>query len=100
MEADWGKSRKEIVNVGKSKALLASAALGAVLLTTSVSIASAAGGNDQGGNNTNQGQNQQGFKLSATPELDSLLLFGTGLVGVAGYGALRWRSRRRDDPQV
>lgn len=33
---------------------------------------------------------------SATPELDSLLLFGSGLAGLAGYGSLRWRSRRRN----
>ncbi len=30
----------------------------------------------------------------ATPELDSLFLFGTGIAGVAGYAALRLRARR------
>lgn len=31
----------------------------------------------------------------ATPELDSLILFGSGLAGLAGYGVLRWRGRPR-----
>jgi hypothetical protein len=35
--------------------------------------------------------------VSATPELDSAVLFGTGLLGAAGYGLLRLRARRRDD---
>jgi hypothetical protein len=80
----------------KRKSLLASVALGAVLLIASVSVASAQG-NGQGQNNNGQGQNNnnQGLKLSATPELDSLALFGTGLVGLAGYGMVRWRARRR-----
>jgi hypothetical protein len=30
----------------------------------------------------------------ATPELDSLFLFGTGIAGVASYAALRLRARR------
>ena len=40
--------------------------------------------------------------LSATPELDSLLLFGSGAVGMGGYALTRLRAmktiRRRDDP--
>jgi len=32
---------------------------------------------------------------SATPELDSLLLFASGLLGIGGYGLRRIRSRRR-----
>jgi hypothetical protein len=31
----------------------------------------------------------------ATPELDSLLLFASGLAGLGGYGALRLRGRKR-----
>jgi len=27
------------------------------------------------------------------PEPDSILLFGSGLVGLAGYATLRWRTR-------
>jgi hypothetical protein len=31
----------------------------------------------------------------ATPELDSLLLFGFGLTGLGGYAVTRYRARRR-----
>jgi hypothetical protein len=67
-------------------------ALGALLLMATASAAGAQSGNQNG-----QGQNQNGptVHLSATPELDSALLFASGLVGVAGYGALRWRTRRK-----
>jgi hypothetical protein len=34
---------------------------------------------------------------SATPELDSLLLFGAGVSGLGGYALLRLRGRRRRD---
>ena len=34
-------------------------------------------------------------KLAATPELDSLVLFGFGLSGVGGYALTRFRARRR-----
>ncbi|HEV7663551.1 MAG TPA: hypothetical protein VGQ62_08455 [Chloroflexota bacterium] len=33
--------------------------------------------------------------VSATPELDSLLLFGTGALGLAGYGLTRLRAGRK-----
>ena len=33
--------------------------------------------------------------LGATPELDSLLLFGFGLTGLGGYAVTRYRARRR-----
>jgi len=32
---------------------------------------------------------------NATPELDSLTLLGSGLLGLASYGALHWRGRRQ-----
>jgi hypothetical protein len=38
--------------------------------------------------------------LSATPELGSLVLFGTGLVGAGGYALTRFRARRRQDEHV
>ena len=34
-------------------------------------------------------------KPGATPELDSLLLFGVGLSGLGGYAVTRYRARRR-----
>jgi hypothetical protein len=36
-----------------------------------------------------------GPSVSATPELDSLLLFGFGLSGLGGYAVTRFRARRR-----
>jgi hypothetical protein len=35
--------------------------------------------------------------MASTPELGSLLLFGTGLAGAGGYALTRWRSRRRSE---
>ena len=52
--------------------------------------------NGQGGNGNGQGQNQgNGPQWSATPELDSLFLFGAGMLGFGGYALTRIRSRRR-----
>jgi hypothetical protein len=34
--------------------------------------------------------------FAQTPELDSLVLFGSGAAGLAGYGLMRIRARRRD----
>ena len=78
--------------MGRSKTFLMSMAFGAVLMAATVSIASAQGKPS----NLPPGGTPPGLTMSATPELDSLLLFGTGLAGIAGYGALRWRARRRD----
>jgi hypothetical protein len=33
--------------------------------------------------------------VASTPELDSLVLFGTGVIGVAGYAVMRFRATRR-----
>jgi hypothetical protein len=56
----------------------------------------AAEGNDDG-----KGKGKQGLDnppaLSATPELDSLALFGAGVAGMAGYALTRVRARRRQD---
>ena len=35
--------------------------------------------------------------VAATPELDSLVLFGTGAAGLGGYGLMRLRAGRRHD---
>ena len=53
---------------------------------TVIGVGSGGGGGDTGGG---------GVDAAATPELDSLLLFGSGLSGLAGYATLRLRSRRR-----
>jgi uncharacterized repeat protein (TIGR01451 family) len=56
----------------------------ATLVTTGTGTGGGGGGGGGGGPNP-----------SDTPELDSLLLFGSGLSGLAGYAALRLRTRRR-----
>jgi hypothetical protein len=38
--------------------------------------------------------------VNATPELDSLVLFGTGILGAGGYALTRFRARRRHDEVV
>ena len=82
----------------------------ALLLTTAVSTTYA-----EGNNNNQQGQQGQGNyswlchwfpnfcsnwgptapSPAATPELDSLLLFGVGLSGLGGYALTRYRARQR-----
>ncbi len=53
-------------------------------------------GQSGNGNGNGQGQNQgNGPQWSATPELDSLFLFGAGMLGFGGYALTRIRSRRR-----
>jgi hypothetical protein len=41
-----------------------------------------------------------GASPSATPELDSLVLFGTGLLAAGGYALTRFRARRRHNAPV
>jgi hypothetical protein len=40
-----------------------------------------------------------GPDVGATPELDSLALMATGLLGMGGYGMQRWRASRRRGPR-
>ncbi len=83
------------VGVNSPRAALTSVALFAILSVASVSAVSAQSQNGQGQNGSNQGQGNGVHPLiSATPELDSLLLFGSGIAGVVGYAALRRRARR------
>lgn len=76
-----------------------SAAAACVLtLTTlgSVGVVHAQGTNQNGTtqNGTNQNNNKQNVNLSATPELDSFVLFGTGAAGMGAYALTRLRARR------
>lgn len=72
------------------------AAVGFVLATTG-SIAHAQAQN-QNGQNQNNGQNG-GPRLSATPELDSALLFGVGVFGLGAASSVLRRIGRRRDPE-
>ena len=68
------------------------------IITTSAALA-APGGNGNGigngGTNGNGGSgNSNPPSVAATPELDSLVLFGTGVAGVASYALIRVRARR------
>ncbi len=47
------------------------------------------------GNGGHPPQPTGGVSPSATPELDSLVLFGTGLLGAGGYALTRFRACRR-----
>jgi hypothetical protein len=67
------------------------AALGLVFATTG-SVALAAGNNNNGQNNNNN-QNSNPPGLSATPELDSSILFGVGLFGLGAVSAALRRIR-------
>jgi hypothetical protein len=48
----------------------------------------------QGADNDQNGT-KQNVILSATPELDSVVLFGTGAIGVISYALLRRRAGRK-----
>jgi hypothetical protein len=76
------------------KAALVSVALFAVLSAATVSAVSAQGQNNNHDQNGDLHSNKPDPLFSATPELDSLVLFGSGIAGVLGYAALRRRARR------
>jgi hypothetical protein len=80
----------------------------AVILTASASAAYAqAGGNGNGNGNNNGNGNGDGNhngngkngdiigSLAATPELDSIVMLGSALLGGAGYIVLKRRTARR-----
>jgi len=77
--------------------ILAGIATGLMVFAFTAGAAGAQGnGNGNGGGGSGNGNGNLKHELvSATPELDSLVLFGTGLAGAAGYAALRLRARRR-----
>jgi hypothetical protein len=71
------------------------------LFLTASPIWAAPGGNGNGSSNRNGGSgNDNGNNppvVSATPELGSLVLFGTGAAGLASYALMRLRAGRRQD---
>ena len=73
----------------------------ALVLTASPSAAAQGNGNGNGNGSSNGnggGNNLPG--LSATPELDSLALFGAGAAGMVGYALMRLRAARRQDKNI
>ena len=81
----------------RALAILGLSCLG--LFLTASPIAAAPGGNGNGnGNGGSNGNGGNSPVLNATPELDSLALFGAGAAGMVGYALLRLRAvRRRQD---
>ncbi|MBV9173673.1 MAG: hypothetical protein JOZ81_26715 [Chloroflexi bacterium] len=74
-------------------ALVSSAAAGLVSVLAVAGPASANCGDN--GKPVGEGCEDRGPRVSATPELDSLALLGTGVVGLAGYATMRLRAGRR-----
>jgi hypothetical protein len=68
-------------------------------LINATPIAAAPGGNGNGNGNNGNGNGNGGSNnppaVSATPELDSLALFGAGAAGMVGYALMRLRAGRR-----
>ncbi len=64
-----------------------------ISLASAMPVAAAPGG--KGGNNNNNNNNPP--TVAATPEVDSLALFGAGAAGMAGYVLMRIRARRQQD---
>ena len=73
------------------------AALGLVFATTG-SIAHAQAQNTNGQGLTQNGGGVKPPRVSATPELDSSLLFGVGLLGLGAATSVARRVKRRRDP--
>ena len=86
-----------MLNVQRLRLATAACVLG-ISLASAMPVAAAPGGNGGNNNNNNNGNSGVGNPPSAaTPELDSLALFGTGAAGMAGYALMRIRARRRQD---
>src|ERR1041384_5803549 len=76
-------------------------ALIGLVMAMATTPASANCGNDKDvGRSEDLCANDHAPSLNATPELDSLVLFGTGLAGAGGYVLTRYRARRQHDEHV
>ena len=103
--AVMGKSRpqkeRSLMLNRRKRAIAVVVLLCLAVVVTASPIAAAPGGNGNGNGNGNGGNgNGNGINppvLSATPELDSLMLFGAGAAGLAGYALMRRRAGRRQD---
>lgn len=71
-------------------------ALSICLMSALPAFAAGGNGGNTNGSSGHENDNPPGVSVSATPELDSLALFGAGAVGVAGYALLRLRATRRE----
>jgi hypothetical protein len=71
------------------------AAIGGALLVTGTLGSASLAHAQANQNGVNQNGNKQNVTPAATPELSSLVLFGSGAAGLGGYALLRWRTRRR-----
>ncbi len=84
-----------MLNVQRLRLATAACVLG-ISLASAMPVAAAPGGNG-GNNNGSSGNGNNPPSVAATPELDSLALFGAGAAGMAGYVVMRIRARRRQD---
>jgi hypothetical protein len=85
-----------MLNVQRLRLATAACVLG-ISLASAMPVAAAPGGNGGNNNNGNSGNGNNPPPVAATPELDSLALFGTGAAAMAGYVVMRIRARRRQD---
>jgi hypothetical protein len=77
---------------GSLKRTMGIGAVAMVLLVNAAPAAAAPGsGNGNGGSGNGNGNGNKPPVMSATPELDSIVLFGLGAAGMAGYALSRVR---------
>jgi hypothetical protein len=87
----------QMLNVPNRLRQASAVALFSLTIATVPAFAAPGNGNDCVKHPDNPGCMTDPPPASATPELDSLLLFGTGLAGLGGYALTRLRARRRQD---
>jgi hypothetical protein len=82
----------------RTAAIVALLCLGFALTASSTAAAPGGQGNGGGRGGTNgNGGNSNPPSVAATPELDSLMLFGSGALGMVGYALMRRRAGRGRD---
>jgi hypothetical protein len=85
------------------KRVMVIGAVGMILLANAAPAAAAPGtgnGNGNGGSGNGNGNGNKPPAMSATPELDSIVLFGLGAAGIAGYALNRVRIASRRGREV
>jgi hypothetical protein len=82
----------------RTAAIVALLCLGFALTAPSAAAAPGGHGNGVGSGGTNgNGHHSNTPSAAATPEVDSLMLFGSGALGMLGYALMRRRAGRGRD---